>query len=83
MDNIQNALIEDFVKQIDITMKDFASLLLKAVKLHDDILCESLLDNSQEITANHKLIRLAVIEMTESAQTLIKISRILDQLQKN
>ena len=80
MDNIQNTMLEEFMNQMNITMKDYATLLLKAAKLHDDILCESIIDNSEVKIANLKLIRKAIIEMTESAQTLIKISNIEDKL---
>ena len=80
MDNIQKKMLNDFMHHMNITMKVYAELLLKAAKLHDDILCESLVDNSEEKIANLKLIRLAIIDMTESAQKLIMISSIEDKL---
>ena len=80
MDNIQSVLLKDFMEQMNLTMKVYAELLLKAAKLHDDILCETIVDSSEEKIANLKLIREAIVKMTESAQTLIKISNIEDKL---
>lgn len=80
MDNIQSVLLKDFMEQMNVTMKVYAELLLKAAKLHDDILCETIVDSSEEKIANLKLIREAIVKMTESAQTLIKISNIEDKL---
>ena len=80
MDNIQSVLLKDFMEQMNVTMKVYAELLLKAAKLHDDILCETIVDSSEEKIANLKLIREDIVKMTESAQTLIKISNIEDKL---
>jgi hypothetical protein len=80
MDNIQKEMLNDFMNHMNVTMKVYAELLLKAAKLHDDILCESMVDSSEEKIANLKLIRKAIIDMTESAQLLIKISSIEDKL---
>jgi hypothetical protein len=34
MDNIQSVLLKDFMEQMNVTMKVYAELLLKAAKLH-------------------------------------------------
>ena len=62
------------------TMVDFALMLTLASELYDDFSAEAMINQEDEKIANLKIIREAIIEMTESAQKLIRISEIENKL---
>jgi hypothetical protein len=62
-------------------MVDFALLLTLASELYDDFSAEAMITQENKKIANLTMIREAIIEMTESAQKLIKISEIENKLE--
>jgi hypothetical protein len=61
-------------------MVDFALLLTLASELYDDFSAEAMINQEKEKIANLKIIKEAILEMTESAQKLIKVSEIENKL---
>lgn len=80
MDDIQRKKFKEFLKMLNDTMVDFALMLTLASELYDDFSAEAMIDQQDEKIANLKIIREAIIEMTESAQKLIRISEIENKL---
>ena len=62
------------------TMVDFALMLTLASELYDDFSAEAMINQEDEKIANLKIIREAILEMTESAQKLLRISEIENKL---
>jgi hypothetical protein len=80
MDDIQRKKFKEFLKMLNDTMVDFALMLTLASELYDDFSAEAMINQEDEKIANLKIIREAIIEMTESAQKLIRISEIENKL---
>ncbi len=55
-------------------------MLTLASELYDDFSAEAMINQEDEKIANLKIIREAIIEMTESAQKLVRISEIENKL---
>jgi len=80
MDDIQRKKFKEFLKMLNDTMVDFALMLTLASELYDDFSAEAMIDQQDEKIANLKIIREAILEMTESAQKLLRISEIENKL---
>ena len=80
MDDIQRKKFIEFLKMLNDTMVDFALMLTLASELYDDFSAEAMINQEDEKIANLKIIREAIIEMTESAQKLLRISEIENKL---
>ncbi len=80
MDDIQRKKFKEFLKLLNDTMVDFALMLTLASELYDDFSAEAMINQEDEKIANLKIIREAIIEMTESAQKLVRISEIENKL---
>ena len=80
MDDIQRKKFKEFLKMLNDTMVDFALMLTLASELYDDFSAEAMINHEDEKIANLKIIREAIIEMTESAQKLLRISEIENKL---
>jgi hypothetical protein len=80
MDEIQRKKFKEFLKMLNDTMVDFALMLTLASELYDDFSAEAMINQEDEKIANLKIIREAILEMTESAQKLLRISEIENKL---
>ena len=80
MDDIQRKKFKEFLKMLNDTMVDFALMLTLASELYDDFSAEAMINHEDEKIANLKIIREAILEMTESAQKLLRISEIENKL---
>jgi hypothetical protein len=80
MDDIQRKKFKEFLKMLNDTMVDFALMLTLASELYDDFSAEAMINQEDEKIANLKIIREAILEMTESAQKLLRISEIENKL---
>ena len=80
MDDIQKKKFVAFLKMLNETMLKFTTLLVAASNLYEDLLADNMINKDDEKIANLKIIREAIIEMTESAQKLIRISEIENKL---
>ena len=80
MDDIQKKKFVAFLKMLNETMLKFTTLLVAASDLYEDLLADNMINKDDEKIANLKIIREAIIEMTESAQKLIRISEIENKL---
>ena len=74
MDDIQRKKFKELLSMLNDIMVDFALLLTLASELYDDFSAEAMINQEKEKIANLKIIKEAILEMTESAQKLIKIS---------
>ena len=81
MDEIQKKKFAEFSVMLNDTMLQFTCLLLLAAELYDDFSADAMISQENKKIANLKMIREAIIEMTESAQKLIKISEIENKLE--
>jgi hypothetical protein len=81
MDDIQRKKFKEFLIMLNDIMVDFALLLTLASELYDDFSAEAMITQENKKIANLTMIREAIIEMTESAQKLIKISEIENKLE--
>ena len=79
MDDIQRKKFKEFLTMLNDIMVDFALLLTSASELYDDFSAEAMINEEKKI-ANLLIIKEAILEMTESAQKLIKISEIENKL---
>ena len=80
MDDIQRKKFKEFLTMLNEIMVDFALLLTSASELYDDFSAEAMINEEKEKIANLLIIKEAILEMTESAQKLIKISEIENKL---
>lgn len=80
MDEIQRKKFKEFLTMLNDIMVDFALLLTSASELYDDFSAEAMINEEKEKIANLLIIKEAILEMTESAQKLIKISEIENKL---
>ena len=80
MDDIQRKKFKEFLTMLNDIMVDFALLLTSASELYDDFSAEAMINEEKEKIANLLIIKEAILEMTESAQKLIKISEIENKL---
>jgi len=80
MDDIQRKKFKEFLIMLNDIMVDFALLLTSASELYDDFSAEAMISEEKEKIANLMIIKEAILEMTESAQKLIKISEIENKL---
>ena len=80
MDDIQKKKFVAFLKMLNETMLKFTTLLVAASDLYEDLLADNMINKDDEKIANLKIIREAIIEMTESAEKLIRISEIENKL---
>jgi hypothetical protein len=80
MDDIQRKKFKELLSMLNDIMVDFALLLTLASELYDDFSAEAMIDQEKEKIANLKIIKEAILEMTESAQKLIKVSEIENKL---
>lgn len=80
MDDIQKKKFEAFLKMLNDTQLKFKSLLYAAAELHEDLCSDNMLDKNDEKIANLKIIREAIIELTDSAYKLVRISEIENKL---
>ena len=80
MDDIQRKKFKEFLTMLNDVMVDFALLLTSASELYDDFSAEAMVNEDKEKIANLLIIKEAILEMTESAQKLIKISEIENKL---
>ena len=80
MDDIQRKKFKELLSMLNDIMVDFALLLTLASELYDDFSAEAMINQEKEKIANLKIIKEAILEMTESAQKLIKISEIENKL---
>ena len=80
MDEIQKKKFEAFLNMLNDTQIKFTALLYAASDLHEDLSSDNMLDKNDEKIANLNIIREAIIELTESAFKLVKISEIEDKL---
>ena len=80
MDDIQRKKFKEFLKMLNDTMVDFALMLTLASELYDDFSAEAMINQEDEKITNLKIIREAILEMTESAQKLLRISEIENKL---
>jgi hypothetical protein len=80
MDDIQRKKFKELLSMLNDIMVDFALLLTLASELYDDFSAEAMIDEEKEKIANLKIIKEAILEMTESAQKLIKVSEIENKL---
>jgi len=81
MDDIQRKKFKEFLIMLNDIMVDFALLLTLASELYDDFSAEAMITQENKKIANLTMIKEAIIEMTESAQKLIKISEIENKLE--
>lgn len=81
MDDIQRKKFKEFLIMLNDIMVDFALLLTLASELYDDFSAEAMITQENKKIANLTMIREAIVEMTESAQKLIKISEIENKLE--
>jgi len=81
MDDIQRKKFKEFLIMLNDIMVDFSLLLTLASELYDDFSAEAMITQENKKIANLTMIREAIIEMTESAQKLIKISEIENKLE--
>jgi hypothetical protein len=81
MDDIQRKKFKELLTMLNDIMVDFALLLTLASELYDDFSAEAMITQENKKIANLTMIREAIIEMTESAQKLIKISEIENKLE--
>ena len=81
MDEIQKKKFAEFSDMLNDTMLQFTCLLLLASELYDDFSADAMISQENKKIANLKMIREAIIEMTESAQKLINISEIENKLE--
>ena len=81
MDDIQRKKFKELLSMLNDIMVDFALLLTLASELYDDFSAEAMITQENKKIANLTMIREAIIEMTESAQKLIKISEIENKLE--
>lgn len=81
MDDIQRKKFKEFLIMLNDIMVDFALLLTLASELYDDFSAEAMITQENKKIANLTMIREAIIEMTEYAQKLIKISEIENKLE--
>ena len=81
MDDIQRKKFKEFLIMLNDIMVDFALLLTLASELYDDFSAEAMITQENKKIANLTMIREAIIQMTESAQKLIKISEIENKLE--
>lgn len=81
MDDIQRKKFKELLTMLNDIMVDFALLLRLASELYDDFSAEAMITQENKKIANLTMIREAIIEMTESAQKLIKISEIENKLE--
>ena len=81
MDDIQSKKFKELLTMLNDIMVDFALLLTLASELYDDFSAEAMITQENKKIANLTMIREAIIEMTESAQKLIKISEIENKLE--
>ena len=75
MDEIQNKKFKEFAKKLDNVMLEFSSLLILAANLYEDLSADAMIEPEDEKIANLKIVKKAIVEMTESAKILIDISR--------
>jgi hypothetical protein len=80
MDDIQRKKFKELLSMLNDIMVDFALLLTLASELYDDFSAEAMINQEKEKIANLKIIKEAILEMTESAQKLIKVSEIENKL---
>ena len=80
MDDIQRKKFKELLSMLNDIMVDFALLLTLASELYDDFSAEAMINQEKEKIANLKIIKEAILEMTESAQKLIKVSGIENKL---
>ena len=80
MDDIQRKKFKELLSMLNDIMVDFALLLTLASELYDDFSAEAMIDQEKEKIANLKIIKEAILGMTESAQKLIKVSEIENKL---
>jgi hypothetical protein len=80
MDDIQRKKFKELLSMLNDIMVDFALLLTLASELYDDFSAEAMINQEKEKIANLKIIKEAILEMTESAQKLIKVSDIENKL---
>ena len=81
MDDIQRKKFKELLTMLNDIMVDFALLLTLASELYDDFSAEAMITQENKKIANLTMIREAIIEMTEYAQKLIKISEIENKLE--
>ena len=80
MDDIQRKKFKEFLIMLNDIMVDFALLLTSASELYDDFSADAMISEEKEKIANLMIIKEAILEMTDSAQKLIKISEIENKL---
>jgi hypothetical protein len=80
MDDIQRKKFIAFMSMLNDTQLKFTSLLYAASDLHEDLSSDNMLNQNDEKIANLNIIREAILDLTESAIKLIKISDIENKL---
>lgn len=80
MSNIQTEKLDAFMEKLNIILKDHTKLIYKGLELYDDVMSENLIESTS--ISNYKLavMKDALIKLTISAQTLLSVSEIENQI---
>lgn len=80
MSNIQTEKLEAFMEKLNLILSDHTKLIYKGLELYGDIISENLIESTS--ISNYKLavMKDALIKLTISAQTLLSVSEIENQI---
>lgn len=80
MSNIQTEKLDAFMEKLHTILADHTKLIYKGLELYDDVMSENLVESSN--MSNYKLavMKEALIKLTISAQTLLSVSEIENQI---
>ena len=80
MSNIQTEKLEAFMEKLNIILHDHTKLIYKGLELYDDVMSENLIESTTESNFKLAVMKNALIKLTISAQTLLSVSEIEDQI---
>lgn len=80
MSNIQTEKLEAFMEKLNIILADHTKLIYKGLELYDDVMSENLIESTTESNFKLAVMKNALIKLTISAQTLLSVSEIEDQI---
>ncbi len=80
MSNIQTEKLEAFMEKLNAILSDHTKLIYKALELYDDVMAENMVESSTMSNYKLAIMKDALIKLTISAQTLLSVSEIEDQI---
>lgn len=80
MSNIQTEKLDAFMEKLHTILADHTKLIYKGLELYDDVMSENLVESSNMSKYKLAVMKEALIKLTISAQTLLSVSEIENQI---